>query len=259
MIKMSTYLKTLREDMPSWLADYHPGDYVAFSDFMSGRLGYYPGCSIDGSLIRTANRAHCVHSFLYVDYGVTREVVKRELGKENAFLGYHSIGRVEWPIHEILPSGRHMLSHITRNHNKAKELKREDVQPFCLMEIYERNQNKEDSWGAERFALTYLFADGIDAYYQLFVEQYKKAPWLFLLQDHGFGNNYNSFGKGGKLHRIIHNYDLYPDFVINDSVYPTIWDGYHRIPDVKPIVGGMWRNERGLYARNKAQKTGQNI
>ena len=40
-------------------------------------------------------------------------------------------------------------------------------------------------------------------YYQLFVREYSKAPWQFCLQDHGFGGNYNRFGKGGILDAII--------------------------------------------------------
>ena len=55
MISMTDYLKNWREEMPSWLAGYHHGDYVAFNDFMSSRVGYYPGGRFDGCLIETAN------------------------------------------------------------------------------------------------------------------------------------------------------------------------------------------------------------
>ena len=84
MEKMTDYLKKWREVMPSWLANYRPGDHVEFSDFMGGRIGYYPGSFFDGCLIKTANKAHCLHACLYVDYGVTREEVEAELGHENA-------------------------------------------------------------------------------------------------------------------------------------------------------------------------------
>ena len=68
------------------------------------------------------------------------------------------------------------------------------IEPYGFTEVLERNADK-DEWGAERFAITLLFADGIATYFQLFVKQFVKAPWLFLLQDHGFGCNYYRFGK----------------------------------------------------------------
>lgn len=250
MEKMTDYLKNQREKMPSWLASYQPGDHVAFDDFMAGRVGYYPGSYFDGCLIKTANKAHCVHAFLHVDYGVTREQVEEELGKENALLGYHSIGRVEWPHGDILPMGGFQvpLGYIHRTRGRMPI--RQGVWPFCILEIYERNQDKDDSWGAERLAVAYLFADGISTYYQLFVNKYNKAPWLFLLQDHGLGGNYDKYGKGGILDGVIHDHDILPDYVIRDVRSTQMWDGYHPIEGVEPVIGGMHLNTRALYQRN---------
>lgn len=118
------------------------------------------------------------------------------------------------------------------------------------MEIYERNEDNDDSWGAKRLALTYLFADGISTYYQLFVLQYKKAPWLFLLQDHCLGGNYDKFGKGGILDNIIQRYDVLPHFVITNVGSNSMWDGFHLIEDVKAVIGGMHNNSRVLFQRN---------
>ena len=129
-----------------------------------------------------------------------------------------------------------------------------DVKPFCIMEIYERNKEKGDSWGAERLALTYLFADGITAYYELFVSQYEKAPWLFLLQDHGLGGNYNKFGKGGILDEIIQRYERFPTFVIRDVRSTSIWDGYYPILEVTAVFGGLHWKPRILCHRNKEIK-----
>ena len=104
--------------------------------------------------------------------------------------------------------------------------------------------------GAERLALTYLFADGISTYYQLFVMKYNRAPWLFLLQDHGLGGNYDKYGKGGILDGVIHRYNVLPDFVIRDVRSTQMWDGYRPIEGVKTVIGGMHRNPRALYQRN---------
>ncbi len=250
MKEMTEHLKNWREEMPSWLANYRPGDHVEFSDFMGGWVGYYPGSLFDGCLIKTANKAHCAHSFLHVDYGVTREQVEKELSKENALLGYHSIGRVEWPYENILPNGGFKVPSEFAHFVKQRMYMNYSVQPFCIMEIYERNEDKDDSWGARRLALTYLFADGITAYYELFVSQYKKAPWIFLLQDHCLGCNYDKFGKGGILDKIIQQYDVLPHFVITDASINSMWNGFHLIEDVKAVIGGMHNNSRFLFQRN---------
>ena len=49
---MIDYLKTYREEMPQWLKDYKTGDFVPFSDFMAGRVGYYPGRCLGGNYDR---------------------------------------------------------------------------------------------------------------------------------------------------------------------------------------------------------------
>ena len=117
------------------------------------------------------------------------------------------------------------------------------------MEIFERNADKDDSWGAERLAVMFLLADGIKAYEQLFVNQYKKAPWLFLLQDHGFGGNYDMFGRGGALDRTIQKEEDKPEFVICGA-NTDIWGGYYRMDRVLATCGGMHRTIRRLYTKN---------
>ena len=79
MISTNDYLSQLMEEIPQWLADYRPGDRVSFSDFMSGRVGYYPGSGLDGHLVKVGGMSHSVHCFLYVDYLETREHIVREL------------------------------------------------------------------------------------------------------------------------------------------------------------------------------------
>ena len=71
---------------------------------MGGRVGYYPGSGFDGNLVAVANKAHCVHSFLYVDYLVKKEELENMMDK-GSFRGYHSIGRIEWSELDIMPNG----------------------------------------------------------------------------------------------------------------------------------------------------------
>ena len=93
MIPLYVYLKEYNEKVPEWLMKYQPGDAVPFRDFMSGRVGYYPGSGSDGCLMKVGNQSHSVHCFLYVDYLIAREDLEQEIPR---IKGYHSIGRVEY-------------------------------------------------------------------------------------------------------------------------------------------------------------------
>lgn len=214
---------------------------------MSSRIGYYPGSGYDGCLVKTCNKAHCVHSFIQVDYGIAERELKLEAEEFNAFNGYHVIGRVDWKEQDLAPHGQYApnFSMTEGEIARAMSFVRKDVEPYCFMEIYERNDNRGEDWGAERFAVTFLFADGIATYYQLFCRKFGKAPWIFLLQDHGFGGNYAGFGHGSLMERVMEANKCRPEHVLcADNTY--IWDHYEKV-DAGPVIGGMHRNRRYLY------------
>ncbi len=247
MENVITVLAQKPEEMPQWLRDFKPGDRVSFRDFMSSRIGYYPGSGYDGCLIKTCNKAHCVHCFIQVDYGIAKRELKLEAEGFNAFYGYHVIGRMDWMEQDLAPHGQYPVnfSMTEGEMERAKSLVRKNVDPYCFMEIYERNDAKGEDWGAERFAVTFLFADGIATYYQLFCREYCKAPWIFLLQDHGFGSNYAGFGRGSLMERVMKANDCWPENVLcADNT--DIWEHYEKV-DVAPVIGGMHRNRRYLY------------
>lgn len=248
-VEMKEYLSKFREPVPEWLRKYKSGDNVSFAEFMSGRVGYYPGSGYDGNLISVCNRAHCVHSFLYVDYGLSRAELCEHLEKKDCFTGYHSIGRVEWIERDMTPNGCYPIDLGLR---RAGTFVLKGETPYCFMEIFERDAERDDTWGAERFAVAFLFADGIATYKQLFVREYEKAPWVFLLQDHGFGCNYDRFGKGGMLDRIVSSSGCRPDFVICDKP-DNVWSSYSRVEGVNPVVRRRMANRdlRYLFCRQE--------
>ena len=177
MISTNDYLSQLMEEIPQWLADYRPGDRVSFSDFMSGRVGYYPGSGLDGHLVKVGGMSHSVHCFLYVDYLETREHIVRELAV-NGFRGYHSIGRIDFSEEDMYPHGHHQLDVDIDLSGRISSMI-PGAKPYCFMEILERNADKNDSWGAERLAVTFLFADGIMTYYDLFSREYGRLLGYF--------------------------------------------------------------------------------
>lgn len=242
--QLVSYLAQYKEEMPLWLKNYTGGNKVDFKDVMSSQIGYYPGSEYDGTLIEIGNRSHSIHSFLHVDYLLAKSDLIEHLSKPNSIYGYHSIGRIEWQEKDLVPNGQHVMQLNRLRGRNPVAFKPE--QPYCFTEILERDDNRDDSWGAKRFAITFLCADGIATYLQLFCGEYKRAPWLVLLQDHGFGCNYDKFGKGGILDEIIEKSGIKSQFVLcADNT--RIWDGYTKIDEVPPISGGMHRDSRFLY------------
>ena len=231
-----------------WGCKYEKGMPVSFSDIMAGRVAYYPGSGYDGTLIKVGNRSRAVHSYLYVDYGIGKEDLIKHLAEPNSIYGYHSIGRIEWSEKDILPNGQYPLNVNKKPRTPYRGPFKSDEKPYCFTEIMERNPDKDDDFGAKKFAVTFLFADGIATYYQLFCMEYKKAPWVFLLQDHGFGGNYDEFGEGGLLDTIIKRNGIRPQFVICAS-NTRIWDGYKEITELPPIYDGE-HNPRMLYRKS---------
>ena len=57
----------------------------------------------------------------------------------------------------------------------------------------------------------------------------------FLLQDHGFGGNYDRFGRGGLLEKIMNASKVYPHFILTS--YDNPYDGYAKVEWSDPLPG----------------------
>ena len=243
---ISSYLSQYKEKVPEWLMIYSVGTKVSFTDILSGRVGYYPGSEYDRNLIEIGLKSQAVHSFLYVDYGISKKDLLNHLSKHTFIKGYHSIGRIEWEEKDIMPNGQYPLNIDNGQPINPPSFVDPNEKPYCITEIMERNTNESKKHSVERFAVTFLFADGIASYYQLFCREYKMAPWIVLLQDHGFGGNYDKFGKGGLLDAIIMKNQIRPEFVLCAENTP-IWNGYVLVDGLSPTTGGMHHFDRLLF------------
>jgi hypothetical protein len=94
--------------------------------------------------------------------------------------------------------------------------------------------------------VAFFMTDAIATYNSLFVHEYRKAPWILLLQDHGLGGNYDRFGRGGILDRIIKRSGIRPEFVILGHS-TSLWEGYERVEGAREVRGGMHDDWRSLH------------
>lgn len=245
------FLRTLREDTPQWLMDFREGDPFPRAAFLASRIMYYPGPSLDGHGVRVFSSSRSAHCFVHADYGLLQDEVEQELRPAGrGFNGYHPIARLVLAEQDLTPSS--WTTHIEPHEIQRDPLafNRVAYSPFAIFHVEERDADHDETHGPERFAFLHIGADGYATYDALFCQDDDvPQPFAVLLQDHGFGGNYDTFGKGGLLERIADRAgnERPPWTLVADNTRP--WAGYEPVEGVDGDPGGQQHHERYIYKR----------
>lgn len=230
------------EETPSWLMKFKKGDNAPLRQFLDSRTVFYPGARDDRESITVFGRSHSAHCFIHVDYKYSREQMLKGL-RENPVEGYSILDQVDIPESTMRREAPLRKANLTPfEQEQALDGYKQfcDMPPFgdcftpyAIMTILERKPSLTDEFGPKRLALLYMLADGVatlDAFYGN-----KNANFFgYYLKDHGYGCNYDRWGKGGICEAIANRTDSFPALIfLADS---TLWDGYKRISgeDAKP-------------------------
>jgi hypothetical protein len=239
------HLQIMKEPVPPWLKNFKEGDAFDYKQFFSSRIVYYPGSGTDGHPVKLFGSSHSAHSFVYVDYGINQDFLEKELGHpEHGFQGYHNLSRINLTESDLL--SEKWTTHC-RHSNRSSGHHRNIDQSFGFIEILERDQSLGDDYGAHRLAILFLGADGIATYDALFCQTHSiSAPFALIIQDHGFGGNYDRFDQGGILEGIAKTCNVFPNLLlVAQNSKP--WISFNRIPEVDGDCGGMHGHLRFLY------------
>ena len=248
MTTIREYLRASTEQMPRWLFEYGPGSRFPTRDFFRSRVVYYPGSGFDGQPVKLFGSSHSAHSFVYVDFGLTRELVEVELANPSTGLaGYRPSG--SWPV-----AGRDLFSgwtdpHFDRDRARDTRILKASDEKCGFLQVLDRLPDLGDEHVPTRLAILFLFVDGITAYDAIFCQVHdRQPPFAVLLQDHGFGGNYDRFGHDGLLHQIVERSGVTPEYLLVASG-TDCWGGYERCANVLPDSGGLNGKGRWLWRR----------
>ena len=112
-------------------------------------------------------------------------------------------------------------------------------------------QGGSEDHGPRRLATLFIGGDGIASYDALYCQRDgTPPPFLAVIQDHGFGGNYNRFGQNGLLELVAERTDVRPNFLlVGESSGP--WTGYADT-GAAPEPGGSGAHPRRLFSRVSA-------
>ena len=236
------YLEQYREDVPEWLKAYQRGKARPLADFLGSRIVYYPGSRTDGDPVEVFGASHSAHCFVYADYMLSKEELLEEL-HTRGFWGYNVLDEVSFSEAEVMraiPWRRHFLSEeemrsAANGTANMREFNHPD--PYALLVVLERKANFGDDHGPKRLAILFLGADGIASFEAIFANGNATQFFGFLLQDHGFGGNYDHFGRGGLLEKIMTRSKVFPRFVL--TAHDRLYDGYAKVEWADPAGSRM--------------------
>jgi hypothetical protein len=222
-----------KSKMPDWLDGNEFSFHVA--NILKESL-YYPSCGLDGDPVKYF--AGNVFSFIYVDYGISREIFLNEIN-ERGFRGYRIIHRQSILQNELIPNGWtvYIPAEIWER-NPSEQIHRNGIiEPFFEWVIFEREENKDDSHNPKRFSLLYVYADGVAAYQALYLSNNAKPKIIAIIQSgHKFGTNWTDFTDRNKIfaESVFYNENLLPEYIVNggwrkkDSYHKPIWREFNK-------------------------------
>lgn len=177
-----------------WLERFRKQDFMSMPfplDTLLTDSVYYPSSGLDGDPVQYLGKRF--QSYLYVDYGVSREDLLQQL-EERPFRGYEILANRSVTARELAPYGWRPSPPDREDEDPASRADVVIKTPYCQWIVFERTPDFEDDHGPSRFSLIYLSADGVAAYQALYWERELSPAVLAIIQPGaGFGGNYTRF------------------------------------------------------------------
>lgn len=211
------------------------------------RTAYYPGAGSDGDAFRVFGRGGVADVIIHADYNVSPESVVSSVRSDVAsggLLGY-SVATVQHLEQEDV-YGTAWVAHVDTS--KRRKWAKSRAESFAVWITLKRDLALDDDHGPETLGFLHAMDCGIRAFDALFCQEGAATPRAVVIQDHGFGANWNSFGGTGPLPRLAQEFGAPVWLLVATNSTP--WPGFESagaLGDTGP--GGMHRGKRQLFRR----------
>ena len=234
--------------LPCWLENWSKSSSFDVDAFLSSDVVFYPGGGRDGQPIRLFNEGCNVSCFLYADSGHNLKDIDEEF-LVRPLKGYNLLETMEVTFEEVFKESANPISHRGRLRGRVYDTK---DKIGCLY-IFQHDGSEVSEKCSPFLAMLYLNIDAFYVFENLFSKE--NTPLAILLADHGFGGNWDKFGRGGKLEKISTMKEIIPKWLLVAKNTPP-WRMYLKVPNVEGDTGGMHSDRRYLYANLERQGKG---
>ncbi len=274
-MKQTDYLyKNYREPTPDWLMAINKDSEIPWKQFFESRTVFYPGAGMDPHTVNVFGGGHCAHCFINVDYldmkiGVEGKTRERIFSAEDISTdkdiqqadGYYDLSTPLFPDYTLIYSQSLSESEFFAMYKdpysyiKDPDLQRfkekstfDRGEHFVKFYVFERNENCNEPHSVERFALLYLGADAFPVFNAIY-SQGRANLFAAIIEDYGFGCQYERFGNGELLHEMAKKAKIFPKLILTRSDCSDTWRNYKVIKGLDASKGVHL--ERELYKIDK--------
>jgi len=196
--------------VPDWIPQYGPLDRLPLLELLSGSV-YYPASGFDGQPVKIL--AGNFHSFVYVDYGLSRDQLLATLRSERGFLGYGIVALRDVTEQELIPNGWTPLlpNHCDGNPRPLQ------TQPFSVWVVLKRQSDFNEEHGPMYFSLLYICGDGVATYQAIYLGNKTYPAVVAIIQPGtGFGGNWTNFEDPQRIfgRTVMGNPDGVPTYLL---------------------------------------------
>jgi len=226
--KRQTSAKAASKELPS------PEEYLKQNPIPGG-LMYYPGSGTDYGPMKLFHELGRLDRFIHADYMATRAEAEQTTG--------WLWERYERRVRELGPEKFRARTWEDLWHPQSRERRRN-----LIAQGHAFQQEIRTGPGPRHVDFYFIFVDAIGLW--PFLVRAGMKPDVVVLQDHGFGGNWDAFGKTGKFHEEVEKAGHWPEhLLVAGNTRP--WPGYEAVSRAGYQEGQMHGHVRAIYRKEK--------
>jgi hypothetical protein len=225
-----------REGIPKWLGFAETPSATMLRECLASRTVFYPGSGTDGQAMKMFCSSHAAHCVIHADLNHDADGLIADL---RAIRGYSLVAPLIMSGDEVYDVLDLETRHPYQGNPRLQHaMNYEPQQPlrFAIVALLHRQPDFKNDHGPERLAFIHFGAEAVWVFWNLWARRPEYAPYAVVLQDHGFGGNWTTFGcQRGALYDVARNGTLSEWLLVARNTCP--WPGYE--------VASAWSERAG--------------